>query len=132
MQLSGPPADHRHPRAVLGATLQPGIGLILDLVGFPAALPGARLAITGEGFWTSTPARQGTGGRGRSRALGGIPVVAVAGRSLLPPADLEPVGILAAYALTDLEPDPDLVHDRSRLAAGAARREGRQRLGDRQ
>ena len=37
----------------------------------------------------------------------GIPVVAVAGRSLLSPADLEPAGILAAYALTDLEPDLD-------------------------
>jgi glycerate kinase len=35
----------------------------------------------------------------------GIPVVAVAGRSLLTPADLEPAGIQAAYALTDLEPD---------------------------
>jgi glycerate kinase len=34
-------------------------------------------------------------------------VVAVAGRSLLSPADLERAGILAAYALTDLEPDPD-------------------------
>jgi glycerate 2-kinase len=36
----------------------------------------------------------------------GIPVVAVAGRSLLSPSELEPAGILAAYALTDLEPDP--------------------------
>jgi glycerate kinase len=36
----------------------------------------------------------------------GVPVVAVAGRSLLAPAELEPAGILAAYALTDLEPDP--------------------------
>jgi glycerate 2-kinase len=37
----------------------------------------------------------------------GIPAVAVAGRLLLSPAELEPAGILAAYALTDIEPDPD-------------------------
>jgi glycerate kinase len=36
----------------------------------------------------------------------GVPVVAVAGRSLLDPADLAPTGIRAAYALTDIEPDP--------------------------
>ena len=33
-------------------------------------------------------------------------MVAVAGRSLLAPAELRAAGILAAYALTDLEPDP--------------------------
>jgi glycerate kinase len=33
-------------------------------------------------------------------------VVAVAGRSLLTPAELEPAGIRAAYPLSDLEPDP--------------------------
>ena len=34
-----------------------------------------------------------------------VPVVAVAGGSLLTPDDLAPTGILAAYALTDIEPD---------------------------
>jgi glycerate 2-kinase len=93
---------------VLGATLQPGIDLILDLVGFPAALPGARLVITGEGSLDAQTlhgkAPAGVAAAARST---GIPVVAVAGRSLLAPADLEPAGILAAYALTDIEPDPD-------------------------
>ena len=31
----------------------------------------------------------------------------MAGRSLLSPAELEPAGIMSAYALTDIEPDPD-------------------------
>jgi glycerate kinase len=35
--------------AVLAATLRPGIDLVLDLVGFRAALPGAGLVVTGEG-----------------------------------------------------------------------------------
>ena len=51
------PAGRRAPRAgsatramaVLGAELEPGIGLVLDLVRFADHLPGARLVITGEG-----------------------------------------------------------------------------------
>ena len=94
--------------AVLGATLQPGIDLILDLVGFPAALPGARLVITGEGSLDEqTLHGKAPAGVAAAARSAGIPVVAVAGRSLLSPADLEPAGILAIYALTDLEPDPD-------------------------
>ena len=94
--------------AVLGATLQPGIDLILDLVDFAAVLPDARLVITGEGSLDAQTlhgkAPAGVAGAARSA---GIPAVAVAGRLLLSPAELEPAGILAAYALTDIEPDPD-------------------------
>ena len=36
-------------RAVLGAQSRPGIGLVLELAGFDAALAGADLVITGEG-----------------------------------------------------------------------------------
>jgi len=94
--------------AVLGATLQPGIDLILDLVDFPAVLPGARLVITGEGSLDAQTlhGKAPAGVAGAARAAG-IPAVAVAGRSLLSPAELEPAGILSAYALTDIEPDPD-------------------------
>jgi glycerate 2-kinase len=93
--------------AVLGATLRPGIDLILDLVGFPEALPGARLVITGEGSLDAqTLHGKAPAGVATAARAAGIPVVAVAGRSLLSPADLEPAGILAAYALTDIEPDP--------------------------
>jgi glycerate kinase len=94
--------------AVLGATLQPGIGLILELVGFPAALSGAGLVITGEGSLDrQTLHGKAPAGVAATARSAGIPVVAVAGRSLLSPADLEAAGIQAAYPLTDLEPDPD-------------------------
>ncbi|HZB58818.1 MAG TPA: glycerate kinase, partial [Actinomycetota bacterium] len=90
------------------ATLQPGIELILELVGFPAALSGAGLVITGEGSLDrQTLHGKAPAGVAATARSAGIPVVAVAGRSLLSPADLEAAGIQAAYALTDLEPDPD-------------------------
>jgi glycerate 2-kinase len=94
--------------AVLGATLQPGIELILELVGFPAALSGAGLVITGEGSLDrQTLHGKAPAGVAATARSAGIPVVAVAGRSLLSPADLEAAGIQAAYPLTDLEPDLD-------------------------
>jgi glycerate kinase len=93
---------------VLGATLQPGIDLVLDLVGFREALPGAGLVITGEGSLDAqTLHGKAPAGVAAAARSAGIPVVAVAGRSLLSAADLEPAGILATYALTDIEPDPD-------------------------
>ena len=93
--------------AVLGATLAPGIDLVLDLVGVRAVLPGAVLVITGEGSLDGqTLHGKAPAGVAAAARASGIPVVAVAGRSLLSPSELEPAGILAAYALTDLEPDP--------------------------
>ena len=93
--------------AVLGARLQPGIDLILDLVRFREALPGARLVICGEGSLDAqTLHGKAPAGVAAAARAAGIPAVAVAGRSLLSAAELEPAGILAAYALSDLEPDP--------------------------
>jgi glycerate kinase len=94
--------------AVLGATLQPGIDLVLDLVDFPATLPGTRLVVTGEGSLDlQTLHGKAPVGVAAVARSAGVPAVAVAGRSLLTSADLAPTGILAAYALTDIEPDPD-------------------------
>ena len=93
--------------AVLGATLRPGIDLVLELVDFRAALPGAGLVVTGEGsldeqtLHGKAPAGVAAAARGAA-----VPVVAVAGRSLLTPEDLAATGIRAAYALTDIDPDP--------------------------
>jgi glycerate kinase len=93
--------------AVLGAQLRPGIDLVLDLVDFRAALSGAGLVVTGEGSLDEqtlhgrAPAGVAAAARGA-----GVTVVAVAGRSLLAPADLGRTGIRAAYAVTDIEPDP--------------------------
>jgi glycerate kinase len=94
--------------AVLGATLRPGIDLVLDLVGFGEALPGAGLVITGEGSLDDqTLHGKAPAGVAAAARAAGVPVVAVAGRCLLSPDALEPAGIRAAYALTDLEPDPE-------------------------
>jgi glycerate kinase len=93
--------------AVLGAEPQPGIGLVLDLVDFGAALDGAALVITGEGSLdTQTLAGKAPVGVARAAARRGIPVVAVAGRSTLTDGELARAGIAAVYTLSDLEPDP--------------------------
>jgi glycerate kinase len=94
-------------RAVLGAEPRPGIGLVLDLVGFDAALAGAALVVTGEGSLdTQSLSGKAPVGVAWAAARRGIPVVAVAGRSTLTAAQLAAAGITAVYPLSDLEPDP--------------------------
>ncbi len=93
--------------AVLGARMRPGIELLLDLLGFDAALTGASLVVTGEGSLDEqTLSGKAPAGVARLAAAKGIPCVAVSGRCRLSSADLTAAGISAAYALTDLEPDP--------------------------
>src|SRR5271170_4268362 len=93
--------------AVLGAQARPGIGLVLDLVDFDAALDGAALVIVGEGSLdTQTLAGKAPVGVARAAARRGIPVVAVAGRSTLTKDQLATTGISRVYTLSDLEPDP--------------------------
>jgi glycerate 2-kinase len=92
---------------VLGATLRPGIDLVLDLVDFPAHLAGADLVITGEGALdTQTLHGKAPVGVSAAARVAGVPVVAVCGRTSLAEHDLSRAGIVAAYPLTDLEPDP--------------------------
>ncbi|MBV9383520.1 MAG: glycerate kinase [Streptosporangiaceae bacterium] len=94
--------------AFLGARLEPGISLMLDLLSFRSRLSGARLVITGEGALDSQTLR-GKAPAGVARATTGhdpgIPVVAVAGVCSLTPDELREIGISAAYALTGIEPD---------------------------
>ncbi|WP_410616167.1 glycerate kinase [Amycolatopsis sp. lyj-109] len=93
--------------AVLGARTRPGIELLLDLLGFEAALAGASLVVTGEGSLDEqTLSGKAPAGVARAAAARGIPCVAVSGRCRLSSARLADAGIAAAYALTDLEPDP--------------------------
>jgi glycerate kinase len=93
--------------AVLGASARPGIELLLELTGFLEKLPGAALVITGEGSLDrQTLAGKAPAGVAAAARAHGVPVVAVAGRCLLDRAELADAGISAAYALTDLEPDP--------------------------
>jgi glycerate kinase len=93
--------------AVLGARLQPGIQLVLDLVGFDRHLPEAALVITGEGALDAQTLRgKAPAGVAAAAATAGIPVVTVSGRVELSTDELRTAGIRQAYALTDIEPDP--------------------------
>jgi glycerate 2-kinase len=93
--------------AVLGASARPGIELLLELTGFHDKLPDTALVITGEGSLDlQTLAGKAPAGVAAAARAHRIPVVAVAGRCLLDGAQLADAGISAAYALTDLEPDP--------------------------
>jgi glycerate 2-kinase len=93
--------------AVLGATLRTGIDLVLDLIGFADRLRGCALVVTGEGSLDAQTLRgKAPAGVAAAADAAGIPVVAVAGRCLLEPADLRAAGIRRAYSLAELEPDP--------------------------
>lgn len=87
--------------AVLGARFRPGIEVVLELAGFAEAVAGASLVITGEGS-LDAQTRHGKAPYGVVRASGDVPVVAVAGQCSVEPGDL---GLKAAYALLDVEPD---------------------------
>jgi glycerate 2-kinase len=92
----------------LGAAVQPGIELMLDLLGFADRLPGARLVVTGEGA-LDEQTLHGKAPAGVARAAAeaapDLPVVAVAGVCSLSPGQLRSAGIARAYALADIEPD---------------------------
>ena len=64
-------------------------------------------AYTGEGSLDAQTLRgKAPAGVAAAARAAGAPVVAVAGRNLLGPDELAAAGILAAYTLADLEPDP--------------------------
>jgi glycerate kinase len=92
--------------ALLGGEMRSGIELVLDLVGFDEQLPGASLVVTGEGSLDaqSLAGKAPVGVLERARAAG-VPVVVVAGRSLLSPAESAAAGFAAVYPLTAREPD---------------------------
>jgi glycerate kinase len=97
--------------AFLGAAVRPGIELMLEVISFAGRLPGARLVVTGEGSLDAQTLR-GKAPAGVARAVAAQgraapPVVAVAGRNSLSPAELRGAGIDAAYALADIEPDAE-------------------------
>ncbi|MBJ8340773.1 glycerate kinase [Antrihabitans sp. YC3-6] len=94
--------------AVLDAVAHPGIELVLELVDFESYLADADLVITGEGCLDNQTlhgkAPAGVAAAARRR---GVPVLAVAGRSLLTAEALLAAGITRAYPLSELEPDPE-------------------------
>jgi len=92
--------------AFLGARIEPGIGYLLDLLGFTERLAGARLVITGEGSLDAQTLRgKAPVGVARAAARANVPAVAVCGRRSLTGEQLRRARISAAYPLTGLEPD---------------------------
>jgi glycerate kinase len=92
--------------ALLGASLRPGIDLVLELTGFAQKLREARMVITGEGTLDGqTLNGKAPAGVAAAARKASVPVIAVAGHSTLNQRQLHSLGILAAYALTDIEPD---------------------------
>ncbi|WP_171168552.1 glycerate kinase [Streptomyces sp. I05A-00742] len=94
--------------AGLGAVFRPGIEVLLDVVGFAEALERADVVITGEGSLDEQTLRgkavAGVAAVARGR---GVRVVAVCGRLGLEWEDLVALGVGRAYALSELEPDPE-------------------------
>ncbi|MDQ4055376.1 MAG: glycerate kinase [Actinomycetota bacterium] len=93
--------------AMLGARLEQGVALVLDLLDFEALVAGADLVVVGEGSLDvqSLRGKAPVGVAAVARAHG-AEVVAVCGRRLIDDATLQAAGISAAYACADLEPDP--------------------------
>jgi glycerate kinase len=94
--------------AVLRARLRPGIELVLELVGFAETLAGAALVVVGEGSLDERLRGKAVVGVAGVARAAGVPVVAVCGRSTLDDAQVRGAGLDAAYALLDLEPDPEV------------------------
>lgn len=89
--------------AYLGATLEPGIDTVLDMVGFSDMLDGAALVITGEGrIDAQTAMGKAVDGVARKARERGVPVVALAG-SVAPEADADALGL---DALLSIQPGP--------------------------
>ena len=100
-------AESGSPRSPCSApSFGPAIDLVLELVGFSDRLAEADLVVTGEGSLDEqTLHGKAPAGVAAAAVAAAIPVVAVCGRNQLDTESLRSAGIIAAYALTDLEPD---------------------------
>ena len=94
--------------AAMGAVARPGIDLVLELTRFDQAVREAVLVVTGEGSLDEQSlAGKAPVGVARAARLAhpSVPVVAVAGRSMLDRERLVQAGFDAVYPLSDIEPD---------------------------
>lgn len=108
----------------LNAAFRPGIEVLLEVLGFAAALDRADLVITGEGSLDAqTLHGKAPAGVAAAARNAGKPVYAVCGRLSLDGKALKGAGIQRAYSLTDFESDPDVCMARaaSLLERAAAR-----------
>ena len=93
--------------AFTNAVIEPGFTLVSSLTGLAGELAQADLVLTGEGSMDE----QSMYGKAplevaRLAAEAGLPVVVVAGRITLDPAQLAAFGVVAAVSLLDLASDP--------------------------
>ncbi|HYT25480.1 MAG TPA: glycerate kinase [Actinomycetota bacterium] len=92
--------------AFLGATLEPGIELVLGLVGFDRAVAKADLVVTGEGKIDAQSLRgKAPVGVAAAATAQGVPVVALGGVVEVSARELRAAGFEEAHGLTELEPD---------------------------
>jgi glycerate kinase len=84
--------------AFLDANLKRGIEMVMDLVGFDAAVRQADLVITGEGH-IDGQSLQGKLIQGVCGRAGGKPVIALCGKLSASPAEITAVGLKAAYSI---------------------------------
>jgi glycerate 2-kinase len=112
--------DHRHDpgagaaggvafaaMALLGAEPARGVDVVAGLTDLDARLADADLLIVGEGSLDGQ-SLHGKGPIGLAARAGTVPVVAVVGRNLLSAEQWRGAGLSAVYALTDLEPRPEV------------------------
>jgi glycerate kinase len=113
--------------AFLGATLRPGIDLVLDLVHFSDAVAGADLVITGEGKLDGQSLRgKAPLGVATAATRQGVPVVAVGGVVEVTQRELRAAGFEEAHALTSIEPDVErCIAEAAKLLERLAERVGR-------
>ncbi|GAA2450488.1 glycerate kinase [Streptomyces macrosporus] len=91
----------------LDAVFRPGIEVLMEVLGFDAALDRADVVVTGEGSLDSQTLRgKAPAGVAAAARRAGRRTVAVCGRLAIGDDELRAAGIEAAYALTDVEPDP--------------------------
>ncbi len=84
--------------AFLNASLKRGIAMVLDLVGFDAAVRRADLVITGEGH-IDGQSLQGKLIQGVCARAGATPVVALCGKLSASPEEIKAVGLKAAWSI---------------------------------
>ncbi len=86
--------------AMLGAELRPGIGLVLELVGFREQLQGVDLVVTGEGALDEQTLRgKAVAGVAAAAREVGVPVVAVCGSNGLEPERVREAGVVDCVCL---------------------------------
>ena len=94
--------------AYANASIERGFDLVAEMINLDAALADADLVITGEGSMDSQSlsgkAPIGVADAAHAR---GLPVVVVAGRILVTPAELAAHGVVAAVSATDVAGSPE-------------------------